>query len=91
MGLVFGTFCAEPIKTPKPSQEVQKMMNQEEALNDRCRDGVTDPQGNLNQNLTQKVCAIRDELFDQIKAAGWRWGHDGQAGADRTWEPMASK
>jgi hypothetical protein len=75
----------------KPSAEVQKMMDQEEALNDKCRDGVTDSQGNTDQNLTQKVCATRDEILNEIKTAGWSWGHEGQVGADRTWEQVRVK
>jgi hypothetical protein len=88
--IVFGLIC-KSTEASKPSEEVQKMMDQEETLNDKCRDGVTNPQGITDQNLTQKVCAIRDEMLEKIKTAGWSWGHEGQVGADRTWEPVAAK
>jgi hypothetical protein len=58
-------------------------MNQEDVLNDKCRDGV----GDADDKATQKVCEARDIILGEIKTKGWCWGHDGQIGADRNWEP----
>jgi hypothetical protein len=84
---VFQAMCkatAEPIKTTPP-EDVQRMMDHEEALNDICRDGSgADPD-------TMKTCEIRDNLLQKIKTKGYCWGHDGQISADRTWEPCQVK
>jgi hypothetical protein len=49
--------------------------------NDRCRDGSGD------DPLTLKVCEVRDKVLTEIKEAGWCWGHEGQAGYQKDWEP----
>jgi hypothetical protein len=82
---VFRVFCVAPAPT-KPSAEVQKLIDQEDILNDKCRDGVKNDQGVPDLKLTMKVCANRDTIFSQIEAHGWCWGHDDQPQSDRTWE-----
>jgi hypothetical protein len=64
-----------------PPEDVAQLMAQEDALNDKCRGGSGD------DGDTQKACNGRDLLYEKIKAKSWCWGHDGQSGADRTWEP----
>ena len=60
---------------------IAQLVAQEAVLNDRCRGGSGD------DDATGKACAARDMIFKQIEAEGWCWGHDGQAEADRDWEP----
>jgi hypothetical protein len=89
--IVFRAFCGAPAPT-KPSAEVQKLMDQEEELNDECRDGVGSAWGASDMKLTMKVCAIRDTILAQIKSQGWCWGHDDQRLHSRfTWEPCPAK
>ena len=64
-----------------PSEEVALLIAEEEKFNDKCRGGSGD------DSETQKACDERDLLYEKIKAKNWCWGHDGQIGADRTWEP----
>jgi len=64
-----------------PSEEVASLIADEEKLNDKCRGGSGDDKETL------KACNERDLLYEKIKAKKWCWGHDGQVGADRTWEP----
>lgn len=64
-----------------PPEDVAKLMAQEEALNDKCRGGSGDDEATL------KACDERDLILGKIQAQKWCWGHDGQIGADRTWEP----
>jgi Surface-adhesin protein E len=66
-----------------PPEDVARLMDQEAVLNDKCRDGV----GDADDKATQKVCEARDIILGEIKTKGWCWGHDGQIGADRNWEP----
>ena len=56
-------------------------MAQEEALNDKCRDGSG------GDEATLEACNERDVILGKIQARNWCWGHEGQIGADRTWEP----
>jgi hypothetical protein len=81
MEFIFGSICTPPPTPPKPPVEVQKLMDQEDALNDRCRDGSGDNPLNL------KVCDVRDKILKDIQAHGWCWGHEGQAGYQKDWEP----
>ena len=71
--------------THTPPQSIAQIMAIVERLNDMCRDGLG------NDNATQKVCNERDGLVQQLQAENWCWGHDGQIGADRTWEPCQNK
>jgi hypothetical protein len=64
-----------------PSQDVAQLMAQEDALDDKCRGGPGD------DDATLKACDERELILGKIKANNWCWGHDGQIGADRTWEP----
>jgi hypothetical protein len=64
-----------------PAEEPTLLMKEEDELNDKCRDGSGNDKGTL------EVCRERDLLYEKIKAKNWCWGHDGQIGADRTWEP----
>lgn len=68
-----------------PSKSVAQLIAQEEKLNDICRNGSRD------DNATQEVCVARDDLLQQLQAQNWCWGHDGQIGAERTWEPCQNK
>lgn len=67
-----------------PSEEIALLIAEEEKLNDKCRGGSGD------DKATQRVCDERDLLYDKIKAKNWCWGHDGQVGAGRVWEPCKS-
>lgn len=62
-----------------PTPEVQKLMKQEEELNEQCRGGSGD------SPKTMAACEKRDKVFDQIMRKGWCWGSDGQAGYERSW------
>jgi hypothetical protein len=73
METVLRMICA----TPKPPQD---LINQEEALNEKCRGGSGD------NPKTLKACDARDALLGQIEAKGWCYGHAGQAGYERDWE-----
>jgi hypothetical protein len=64
-----------------PSQELALLIAEEEKLNDKCRGGSGDDKATL------EACDERDALYKKIEANNWCWGHDGQIGADRTWEP----
>ena len=69
------------VLTPTPPPVVSNLMFIEELLNDRCRGGSGDDPDTL------RACSIRDGLLQQIEKEGWCWGHAGQIGADKTWEP----
>jgi hypothetical protein len=62
-----------------PTPEVQKLMKQEEELNDQCRGGSGD------SPKTMAACEKRNKVFDQIMRKGWCWGSDGQTGYERSW------
>jgi tRNA_anti-like len=64
-----------------PPEDVAQLMAQEDALNNKCRGGSG---GN---EATLESCNERDVILGKIQANNWCWGHDGQIGADRTWEP----
>jgi hypothetical protein len=66
---------------PEAPAPVQKLIDQEDELNDRCRGGSGDDPNTL------VVCDRRDQLYQQIKAKGWCWGHDLQIEVDKQWEP----
>lgn len=69
-----------PAPSDLPPKDVALLIAKAEALNDKCRGGSGD------DPATEKVCGERDIIFRKIKAKNWCWGHDGQVGADRTWE-----
>lgn len=74
-----------PVASDTPSKDVVLLIAQAETLNDKCRGGSGD------DPATEKACGERDVIFRKIKAKNWCWGHDGQVGADRTWEPCSNK
>ena len=69
-----------PVPSDSPPKDVALLIAQAETLNDKCRGGSGD------DPATEKACGERDVVFRKIKAKNWCWGHDGQVGADRTWE-----
>jgi hypothetical protein len=70
--------CTQP-------EDVAILIAQEDALNDKCRDGLGD------EKATLKACDERDMLYEKIKAKNWCWGHDGQVETDKAWERCESK
>lgn len=62
-----------------PPTDVQKLIKQQEELNDQCRGGSGD------SPKTMTACEKRDKVFDQIMRKGWCWGFEGQAGYERSW------
>lgn len=80
-GLMSNMPCkTAPVTSDTPPKDVTLLIAQAETLNDRCRGGSGD------DPATEKACGERDVIFRKIKAKNWCWGHDGQVGADRTWE-----
>ncbi len=77
--------CSKTNISAKPPEDVAQLIAQEETLNDKCLGGSGDDKATL------KACAERDVVLEKIKAKNWCWGHDGQVGADRTWEPCQGK
>lgn len=69
---------------PSPPKNVALLMEKEAILNDKCRGGAG------GEVATFKACDERDMILTQIEAKGWCWGHEGQAGYERTWEPCNS-
>ena len=64
------------------SEDVASLIAEEEKLNGECRGSSGD-----DHATSKKVCDERDVIFGRIRAKNWCWGHDGQAEADRDWEP----
>jgi hypothetical protein len=60
--------------------DVVALVQREEALNDVCRGGSGD------DAKTEQACADRDQLFRQITARGWCYGHEPQTMTERSWE-----
>lgn len=69
-----------PALSDSPPKDIAQLIARAERLNDKCRGGPGD------DPATEKACGARDVTFRKIKAKNWCWGHDGQVGADRTWE-----
>lgn len=58
----------------------ENIIKQVDKLNNQCR-------GDSGDNpATIKVCDKRDKLINDLKAKGWCYGHEGQAGYQRKWE-----
>lgn len=82
----------EPTESPAPKAlpaprapvSIQQLIDQEDELNDRCRGGSGDDPKTLT------ACDRRDQLYSQIQAKGWCYGHASQIEADRQWEPCQS-
>lgn len=55
-------------------------INKVEQLNDLCRGGKGDG------GVSASACSKRDKLMASLEKRGWCYGHDGQAGYEKTWE-----
>lgn len=78
--VVLGLLVAFSASAVEPPKAVVKLMKQWESLNDQCRGGSGD------NPATMQACDQRDKVLGKIEAKGWCWGHEGQTGADETWE-----
>lgn len=62
------------------AENPQALIDRWATENDRCRGGSGD------DDETFQACDRRDALTTQLNAAGWCYGHDGQAEFEREWE-----
>lgn len=79
-----GSIDAMSVNTASPANnsdaftpEENKIIDQEEYLNDKCRGGAGDQ--------TEAFCAKRDDLFNQMKKINICWGPDDVAESEHHW------
>lgn len=67
-----------------PPPDIQRIINQTDEQYSNCRDGKggTDPD-------TNPYCIKGRELFENLEKLGWCYGHEGQYGYEKSWEPCA--
>lgn len=58
--------------------QIEPLLARADELNGVCR-------GSSHPEETKRYCDERDQIMDEIRSAGWCWGHQGQAGYQRTW------
>lgn len=65
-----------------PPADIQRIINQANEQYSACRggEGGTDPDTNPH-------CIKGRELFDSLEKLGWCYGHEGQYGYEKKWEP----
>lgn len=65
-----------------PPPDIQRVINQADEQYSNCRGGTggTDPD-------TNPYCIKGRELFENLEKLGWCYGHEGQYGYEKTWEP----
>lgn len=80
LGLLL-VFFASVAAAQTPPTGVQKLINQQEVLNDKCRGGSGD------KPETWKYCEQRDRMNRQIEAKGWCRGPDDAYGYQKHWVP----
>jgi len=71
----------KPRPVAVPPRPISNLMFIADVLNDKCRGGSGDDPN------TMRACEIRDGVITKIKELGWCWGHEGQAGYEKDWEP----